>query len=238
MDMNGYTISDILTPNAIETLHKIGDEFPDKTFDVAIALDRLIKHINLEIATEKEKSIWDKGKINEYMQNSNMLSVLFDFLLDSTNKELVSIKGNRLGTYQEYTLNDIWVHKRFVKIKICDTQIDVDGSVDMLKRTCEYLVSRNINIFYDIIETQCICGRTSPYFSTNIKSLRRGIELSNANDIYIETNHPADRIKNIIIGLLQVYEIPLTEFKSYTFNELQQNKVTPMQVRKKMKFMK
>lgn len=222
--MKKYKIDDILTPNAIEVLSHIGNKFPDKTLDVVVTLDRLMKAVCLDLSIEMKKdNNWGKAKIDKYKQDADVLKNLLDFLKGTTGKELIPTKGSKSLVYQEYTLKDIFAHKHFVRMQIYDVEMKVDSSVDILKKTCEYLIDKDRDTFLEIVNSQSICGRTSPYFSTDIKSLRRGTKLTNIDGVFLETNHPADRVKQIIIALLKAYKIPLTEFKVYSVSELQHN---------------
>ena len=97
-----------------------------------------------------------------------------------------------------------------------------------------YLINKNPSIFLNVVDTQSIRGRDSLYFARDINLLRRGVRLNCEYGIYIEVNHPTERIRRIIISLFQAYNIPLTEFTAFSVSELQQNQITPMQIKNKM----
>ncbi len=78
----------------------------------------------------------------------------------------------------------------------------------MFIKTCEIIYNIDCNKFNEFEDLRHMKGRKKKYFSKNKVELRKPIQRK--NDIFVETNHSANTIRDLIIKMLEKFnfEIP------------------------------
>ncbi|WP_343101260.1 hypothetical protein [Romboutsia sp. MSSM.1001216sp_RTP31141st1_G3_RTP31141_220114] len=221
-----------------DLLLNINKDFPDKAIDFYESIDLLLETIKDTMESINEKSSEEMKNRNfdksiYYMQLAQELHTYeskLDKLLEDINIEDMQISDiedkidskKELPNYEEYkvddtiehTLKEDFTHKRPCSFRIGESYTSIVNTwQEMILDTCKYLIKLDELRFKELVRNPKLNGRKSAYFSSDKKVMRRPVHIGSG--IYIETNMSANSIRNLIIKLLKLYNIPTNNFKVY-----------------------
>lgn len=221
----------------------LGEEVPSSVGDIREALDLLASSIDsaIERVGEKAKlSIDNKeySKINQLIDNSKELDSIskkiqevigdLDTIIDNRNIEEDSKKIDKVDersipsysnylvdTEVEHNLYEDLTHKRPCAFKIEDTRVEIKDWKGALVKTIEYLAKKDPSIVRSFVDDSKMNGKKVIYFSRDkLPTMRAVVEIKSVN-IYVATNLSANGIRNLLIKILNKYNIRLSDYKIY-----------------------
>jgi len=81
------------------------------------------------------------------------------------------------------------------------------------------LVKKNNSIFENFVNDGSMQGRTRAYFSMISSEVRKPKKIA-GSPVYVETNLSANNIRNIIVNMLEKYNIPKNQYQIYLSKDL------------------
>lgn len=221
----------------------LGREIPSFVGDIRESLDLLVSSIDNareEIGEKAKLSIDNKeyNRVTELMYNSEELNTisnkvnevvaLLDTIIDARNieevrekteeineKEIPNYSDYLVDTEIEHNLYEDLTHKRPCAFKIEGKKIDIKDWKGALVETCNYLARKDSAIIKQFVDDPKMNGKKVIYFSrVKLPTMRAAREIKNAN-IYIESNLSANGIRNLLIKVLNKYNIKLKDYKIY-----------------------
>lgn len=221
----------------------LGKEVPSSISDIREALDLLATSIDSavdQVGEKVTKSFADKDfkKVSELSLNSEELDSIskkiqdvigdLDNIIDDRNieedlKEVDAIDEKSIPNYGDYlvdtevehNLYEDLTHKRPCAFKIEGKKIDIKDWKGALVETCNYLARKDSAIIKQFVDDPKMNGKKVIYFSrVKLPTMRAAREIKNAN-IYIESNLSANGIRNLLIKVLNKYNIKLKDYKIY-----------------------
>lgn len=106
-----------------------------------------------------------------------------------------------------HTLYEDFTYTRPAAIEIENEYLEANKWQDILNQCCKYLYQKDSDTFIKFLNDDTMTGRTCKYFSYSQNDLRDG-KLINGTNIYVESNVSAMFVRNMIIKMLEKYEIP------------------------------
>ncbi|ASW42855.1 hypothetical protein [Clostridium isatidis] len=222
----------------------LGKEVPSSISDIREAMDLLATSIDSAIDKVGEKvntsfSNKDFKKVAELSINSQELNAIsqkiqdyisqLDLIIDEKNIE-EDIKDNsnednekEIPNYSEYlvdseiehNLYEDLTHKRPCAIKIEGNRIDIKDWKSALLQTINYLAKKDPSMVRSFVDNPKMNGKKRIYFSrVNLPTMIAAREIKSAN-IYVETNLSANGIRNLLVKILNKYNIKLSDYKIY-----------------------
>ncbi|MCM1182212.1 MAG: hypothetical protein NC337_02425 [Roseburia sp.] len=207
--------------------------YPERTIDLCEALDLIIDALT-NLKSDLGKSIPtlidndDYDSVDEYknhaktvaqiIQNLNNISndITIDSLEDdeqiSETVELNNIdinyndKAFNADSNIPHTLYEDFTYTKPAGIEIENTYLEANEWRDVFNKCCQYLLNKDPNIFLSFLSDTTMQGRKCKYFSYDSSELREGMRVKGSK-IYIEYNVNATFVRNIIIKMLEKYEI-------------------------------
>lgn len=197
-----------------------------------LVLDDLLNEINGDITKALNERDYNAAtnkielhKIicNLYDENSNIIDTIDDYVVDEQKDEIIEqtdeVENHSIPDYGKYVVDQLIPHslyenfefKKPVAFIINGNKIEASNWANVFQLTCEYLYSKNQELFEGFISDKNMNGKKKSYFSLSNENIRKPRMLSCA-DIYIETNLSANSIKQIIIKMLKKYQIKITEY--------------------------
>lgn len=228
----------------LEVFEFLGKEVPNSMGDIREALDLLATSIDSTIdrVGEKVNVSYNKKefkKASELITNSEELNSFnkkiqelieeIDSIIDEKNIEEEisdrneSINEKEIPNYNDYlvdseiehNLYEDLTHKRPSAIKIENTKIDIKDWKGALIQTSNYLAKKNPELIRTFADNPIMNGKKVIYFSrVKLPTMRAAREIKNVN-MYIETNLSANGIRNLLIKMLNKYNIKLSDYKIY-----------------------
>lgn len=221
----------------------LGVEVPSSVGDIREALDLLATSIDsaIEQVGEKAKlSIDNKeySKINQLIDNSKELDSIskkiqaviggLDTIIDDRNIEEDSMGMDQIDekfmpnygdyfvdTEVEHSLYEDLTHKRPCAFKIEGTRVDIKDWKGALVKTIDYLAKKDPNIVRSFVDDSKMNGKKVIYFSrVKLPTMRAVVEIKSVN-VYVATNLSANGIRNLLIKMLNKYNIKLSDYKIY-----------------------
>lgn len=218
----------------------LSKEVPSYVGDIREALDLLASSIDSAIEGVGEKvniafSNKDFKKASELSLNSEQLNCMsqkiqevieeLDNIIDDRNVEEDSkeIDERSIPNYSDYlvdmdvehTLYEDLTHKRPCAFKIKDTRIEIKDWKGALIETLNYLAQIDPEIIRSFVDNPKMHGKKVIYFSRiKLPTMRAAREIKLAN-IYVETNLSANGIRNLLVKILNKYNIKLNDYKIY-----------------------
>lgn len=153
--------------------------------------------------------------ISKITEISNQITMEDSFELD-TDSEHIELSDKTINYNDKifnvdskvpHTLYEDFTYTRPAAIKIEDKYLEANKWQDILNQCCQYLYKKDCGTFVQFLNDDTMTGRTCKYFSYNQNELREGRIISGTN-IYVESNVSAMFVRNIIIKMLEKYEIP------------------------------
>lgn len=115
----------------------------------------------------------------------------------------------------EHNLYEDLTHKRPCAFKIEGTKIEIKDWKGALVQTINYLAKKDSAIVRSFVDDSKMNGKKVIYFSrVKLPTMRAAREITSAN-IYVETNLSANGIRNLLIKMLNKYNIKLSDYKIY-----------------------
>lgn len=221
----------------------LGEEVPSSVGDIREALDLLASSIDsaIERVGEKAKlSIDNKeySKINQLIDNSKELDSIskkiqevigdLDTIIDNRNieedsKKIDEVDERSIPNYSNYlvdtevehNLYEDLTHKRPCAFKIEGTRVEIKDWKGALVKTIDYLAKKDPSIVRSFVDDSKMNGKKVIYFSrVKLPTMRAVVEIKSAN-IYVTTNLSANGIRNLLIKMLNKYNIRLSDYKIY-----------------------
>lgn len=208
------------------------EKYPEKTIEICEAIDLLIDSLN-NIKSEIGKSVFalfdndEYDLVDEYKNHARMTATIINRLNDISNRITVD-ETLELDNESEYnnteeinynndifnvdskiphTLYEDFTYTKPAGIKIENTYLKAIEWRDIFNMCCQYLLKKDEKLFLSFLDDISMQGRTRKYFSKTPDQLREP-ELITGSDIYLECNVNAIFVRNIIIKMLEKYEIP------------------------------
>ena len=221
----------------------LGEEVPSSVGDIREALDLLASSIDsaIERVGEKAKlSIDNKeySKINQLIDNSKELDSIskkiqevigdLDTIIDNRNieedsKKIDEVDERSIPNYSNYlvdtevehNLYEDLTHKRPCAFKIEGTRVEIKDWKGALVKTIDYLAKKDPSIVRSFVDDSKMNGKKVIYFSrVKLPTMRAVVEIKSVN-IYVTTNLSANGIRNLLIKILNKYNIRLSDYKIY-----------------------
>lgn len=221
----------------------LGEEVPSSVGDIREALDLLATSIDTAIEQVGEKvtksfANKDFKKAAELSLNSEELDSIskkiqevigdLDTIIDDRNieedsKEINEVYEKSIPNYGDYlvdtevehNLYEDLTHKRPCAFKIEGTRVEIKDWKGALVETINYLAKKDPSIVRSFVDDSKMNGKKVIYFSrVKLPTMRAAREIKSAN-IYVETNLSANGIRNLLIKMLNKYNIKLSDYKIY-----------------------
>lgn len=221
----------------------LGVEVPGSVGDIREALDLLATSIDSAIEQVGEnvtKSFANKDfkKAAELSLNSEELdsiskkiqevisdldTIIYDRNIDEDLKEMDQIDEKSIPNYNDYlvdtevehNLYEDLTHKRPCAFKIEGTRVGIKDWKGVLVQTINYLAKKDPNIVRSFVDDSKMNGKKVIYFSrVKLPTMRAVVEIKSVN-IYVATNLSANGIRNLLIKMLNKYNIKLSDYKIY-----------------------
>lgn len=221
----------------------LGEEVPSSVSDIREALDLLAASIDRAVEQVGEKvgksfANKDFKKASELSLNSEELDSIsrkiqrvigdLDTIIDNRNieedsKKIDGIDDKSIPNYSDYlvdmdvehNLYEDLTHKRPCAFKIEGTRVEIKDWKGALVQTINYLAKKDPSIVRSFVDDYKMNGKKVVYFSrVNLPNMRAAREIKLAN-IYVETNLSANGIRNLLIKMLNKYNIKLSDYKIY-----------------------
>ncbi|WP_195468137.1 hypothetical protein [Clostridium sp. D43t1_170807_H7] len=221
----------------------LAEEVPSSVGDIREALDLLASSIDsaIERVGEKAKlSIDNKeySKINQLIDNSKELDSIskkiqevigdLDTIIDNRNieedsKKIDEVDERSIPNYSDYlvdtevehNLYEDLTHKRPCAFKIEGTRVEIKDWKGALVKTIDYLAKKDPSIVRSFVDDSKMNGKKVIYFSrVKLPTMRAVVEIKSVN-IYVTTNLSANGIRNLLIKILNKYNIRLSDYKIY-----------------------
>lgn len=219
-------------------IEKFRAEFPENAINISEGLELLRGTINDSIETigksinvavnnrdfEKVELYTNIAKEADRFENKiygimNLLEIEEVDISEETEEET---EKKMIPNYNEYvvdfniqhTLYEDFTHIRPYGFQLNNKPIiKVKTWQDMLIKTCDYLIGVNENKFLSFEKNDMMNGRKNKYFSRNSDQLRKAGKVREG--IFVEINQSGNAIRNLIIKLLNEYDIKINEYKIY-----------------------
>ena len=216
----------------------LGAEVPNSVGDIREALDLLATSIDTAIEQVGEKVTKDFKKAAELSLNSEELdsiskkiqevisdldTIIYDRNIDEDLKEMDQIDEKSIPNYNDYlvdtevehNLYEDLTHKRPCAFKIEGTRVEIKDWKGVLVQTINYLAKKDPNIVRSFVDDSKMNGKKVIYFSrVKLPTMRAVVEIKSVN-IYVATNLSANGIRNLLIKMLNKYNIKLSDYKIY-----------------------
>ncbi len=209
-------------------------KFPERTIDLCEAIDLIVDALtNIKSDLGKSMSTLidndDYDSVDEYknhakavaqiIQNLNNISndITIDNLEDEEQTAEAIESNNNDINYNDkifnadsnipHTLYEDFTYTKPAGIEIENTYLEANEWRDVFNKCCQYLLNKDRDIFASFLTDTTMQGRKCKYFSYDSSELREGVRIKGSK-IYIEYNVSATFVRNIIIKMLEKYEIP------------------------------
>lgn len=208
--------------------------FPERTIDLCEAIDLIVDTLtNLKSDFGKSMPTLidndDYDSIDEYknhaktvaqiIQNLNNISnnITIDDteeneqILESKESDSIDVNYNDKAFNADsnipHTLYEDFTYTKPAGIEIENTYLEANEWRDVFNKCCQYLLNKDSDLFSSFLSDTSMQGRKCKYFSYDSSELREGVRIKGSK-IYIEYNVSATFVRNIIIKMLEKYEIP------------------------------
>ncbi len=208
--------------------------FPERTIDLCEAIDLMVDTLtNLKSDLGKSMTTLidndDYDSIDEYKNRAKTVAQIIQSLNNISNDITIdnleddqqitetiescnininyNDKSFNVDSNIPHTLYEDFTYTKPAGIKIENTYLEANEWRDVFNKCCQYLLNKNANIFLSFLSDPTIKGRKCKYFSYDSSELREGVRIEGSK-IYIEYNVSATFVRNIIIKMLEKYEIP------------------------------
>lgn len=224
------------------TINLIKSEFPNRAVEISESLQLLKESITstiddistkvAEVFTTRDFESIDKYKnlAEEGNKYEKLIEELIDLLEIENEEHIVKIEDENsyisvqkaipnYADYQvdnqvEHTLYEDFMHKRPFGFKFIKNDIyEVRTWGEVFIKTCEILYDIDSKKFNDFENLLHMNGKKNKYFSKDIRNIRKEHKIRDG--IFVETNHSANTIRNIILKMLKEYKFKASDYKVY-----------------------
>ena len=130
-------------------------------------------------------------------------------------KSIPNYNDYLVDTEVEHNLYEDLTHKRPCAFKIEGTRVEIKDWKGVLVQTINYLAKKDPNIVRSFVDDSKMNGKKVIYFSrVKLPTMRAVVEIKSVN-IYVATNLSANGIRNLLIKMLNKYNIKLSDYKIY-----------------------
>lgn len=220
--------------------------FPERTIDLCEAIDLIVDTLtNLKSDLGKSMPTLidndDYDSIDEYKNHAktvaqiiqNLNNISNDITIDDTeeNEQILEVKESysidinyndkafNADSNIPHTLYEDFTYTKPAGIEIENTYLEANEWRDVFNKCCQYLLNKDSDIFSNFLSDTSMQGRKCKYFSYDSSELREGVRIKGSK-IYIEYNVSATFVRNIIIKMLEKYEIPKRNCHIYIRRDL------------------
>jgi len=214
----------------------IKNYFPKKAVEISATLE-LLRDIMEDTREEIKKQImllFDKGLHEDMIPHNQLAAAMLIYMqrLQEIQAALELGEQFRVGTekdkklrlpdYKAYevdpelvhTLQESFTHTRPAAFELMNQRFEVKTWHEMLIKTCEFLFDLDHERFVSFQYDSEMRGRKKKIFTTNPLDNRKPHRIKDSG-IFVETNLSANSIRDLIIKLLQKYNIKLSDFKVF-----------------------
>ncbi|MDY4253635.1 MULTISPECIES: hypothetical protein [unclassified Clostridium] len=206
---------DLLSASIDSAIDKIGDRvissYKNKNYKRASELSLSSEELN-SISNKIQEAIIE---LDSLIDEKSIAANIIDDTEEINERGTPNYSDYLVDTEVEHNLYEDLTHKRPCAIKIEGNRIEVKDWKSALIKTINYLAKKDPDIIRSFVDNPKMNGKKRIYFS-RVKLptmiVARGIEDAN---IYIETNLSANRIRNLLIKMLNKYNISLSDYKIF-----------------------
>lgn len=220
----------------IELLEFINKEASDSVSDIREVLELLVTTIDtaLDQVGEKVNQSYaekDYKKSIELIAQSEKIDAInkkiqdviyeIDNMVDEEEieendyKEIPNYSDFLVDNEIEHNLYEDLTHKRPCGFSIEQNKFEVKDWKNTLVQTIEYLGEKDSSKVIEFINNPKMNGKKVIYFSKEKLSSMRAPRYIKSADIYVDTNLSANGIRNLLIKILNKYNIKLCDYKIY-----------------------
>lgn len=215
-------------------------ETPSHFNDIVASLELVREQLNytkvlIEKKTQIEMNQNNYQSVKEYVDVAESLYKKIEeidiFILENMNEEEIVVEdeieeiqgtNNQLVDYDSYKVDETIAYDLFSNITYKKpaaiwykgNKYNVSTWKGMLIHVCTLLCKENLDKFKSFANDVSMQGKKKARFTYDAKELRKGKEINNLG-IFVETNLSANDIRNIIISMLEKYEISTDAIKIY-----------------------
>lgn len=235
--------------NIEKMLEYVNRELPAHAEEIWSAIDLLSNTIEntrcaIDGALGKLSSEREYSKANEYIQMSQELAEVLDIIREynkkyvliedetrniptedeedealESNGEKINYENYRVNEEVAYNLYTDFTHKKPAAFSLEGKKYPARKWQYVFMQTCEILNQKNSNIFSTFVHDETMQGRTRAYFSTERDEITKPKKIKGTN-IFVETNLSANNIRNIIVNMLEKYNISKNQYQIYLSKDL------------------
>lgn len=244
--------------NIEKMLEYINRELPAHAEEMWSAIDLLSNTIEntrcaIDGALGKLSSDREYSKASEYMQMSQELAEVLDIIREYNKKyvliedeahnvptedeedeelensgEKINYENYRVNEEVSYNLYTDFTHKKPAAFSLEGKKYPARKWQYVFMQTCEILAQKDAMLFSTFVNDDTMQGRTRIYFSTERDEIRKPKKIKGTN-IFVETNLSANNIRNIIVNMLERYNISKNQYQIYLSKDL-----TPLHITDKI----
>lgn len=138
-----------------------------------------------------------------------------DELVDiNTNHEKINYDDYKVDQTIPHGLFENYTYKKPIAFSLDGIRHPVRDWKHILRIMCEILNQKNPTIFESFVKDEDMQGNSRRYFAYTNERMYSGRKVSGSN-VYIETNHNANGICNIIADMLEKYNIPIASVQIF-----------------------
>lgn len=214
------------------------DKYPEKSIEICEGIDLVIDTLNgiksdmgKSVSDLFGNDEFDTDSVDEYKNHAKQIINIIKYLNKISNDiALDNVDDNEIGdenissdskafevNYNDksfnvdssipHTVYEDFTYTKPSGIEIENTYLEANEWRDIFNKCCQYLLKKNRSIFMSFLDDKSMQGRSRKYFSLDKTELREG-ELITGSNIYIECNVNAIFVRNIIVKMLEKFEIP------------------------------
>ena len=161
--------------------------------------------------------------IKEYALEEDIKSEVIEEDDDDDDNQNTANKINyekyRVDENVAYNIYTDFTYKKPAAFSINGKKYYVRKWQDLFIKTCEILVELNSEKFRAFTNDDTIQGRIRKYFSFDGRDIKKPKRIKGTN-VFVETNLSANNIRNIIVNMLERYNIPKTQYQIYLSKDL------------------
>lgn len=181
-------------------------EYMEMSQQLASVMDELNKYIK-KYGLEEDI----KGEVIEDEEDNE------DDNQNPTNK--INYEKYRVDENVAYNIYTDFTYKKPAAFAINGKKYYARKWQDLFIKTCEILVELNSEKFRAFTNDDMIQGRTRKYFSFDGRDIKKPKKIKGTN-VFVETNLSANNIRNIIVNMLERYNIPKSQYQIYLSKDL------------------
>ncbi|MDO5039561.1 hypothetical protein [Clostridium sp.] len=228
MDMKVFEFLNVEAPSSVGDIREALDLL---VASIDSAIEQVGEKLNVSFVNKEFKKVSELNSNSEELYNINkrIQKVIddLDTIIDERNIEESNEKeesyGKQIPNYSDYLVDTNIEHnlyedltnKRPCAFMIEGKKYEIKDWKGALTQTINYLASKNKDIITNFVDDPKMNGKKVIYFSrVKLPTMKSPREIKNAN-IYVETNLSANSIRNLIIKMLNKYNIKLNDYKIY-----------------------